>query len=246
MRVRLSKYPKIDYSNILEAVFSLMLRGGMKAEDLIHMCTRSLKRAKARSHLTASEPGELAKAALILDAWHRDRRYLSVDGIPKSVRLLGRAPSVEALVRAHSSREPASKVARHLKDLHLVIPCGRGRYKPTSDIAVLPADNPLVLQHAARALSTFVQTIGQNAAIGSPVSPLIERIAEVPDLPRKHVADFQRFTQLQGHIFLRTINDWLEARRASRLNKTNPAGTVRAGIHTYAYVASKRRGISAL
>lgn len=241
MSVRLAKQPRIDYSNILETVFSLMLGGGMRPQDLVSMCMRSLKCAKASARLRGTDTGELAKAALILDAWHRDRRYLSVDGEPKSVRLLGRAPSVEALVRANARREAASIVARRLKELHLVVPSGRGRYRPASDMAVLPGDNPLVLQHAARALSTFVQTIGRNTGVRRTVAPLIERIAEVPDLPCKHIPDFEEFTQRQGRTFLRTVNDWLEARRVRRSRRRSASSTVRAGIHTYAYVAPRRR-----
>jgi hypothetical protein len=219
-----------------------MLRSGIAPPEVLSACSRSLKRAEAKCR--ADENGEsdgLVAAALVLDAWHRDRRYLNPRGLPRPVRLLGRTPSVEALIRIHMGRAHASEVARRLRDLELVVSSGGSLYKPASDVAILSTRNPLVLQHTAQTLSTLVQTVARNVSSRGSVAPLIERVAEIPDLPRRHLADFQRFTQLQGRTFLRTVNDWLVARRA-KSRRAN--GTVRAGIHTYAYVARKKRGIS--
>jgi hypothetical protein len=230
-----------DYSNVLITIFELMLRSGVRAKELLPLCISSLNRAEARSHLKRKdESGGLVTAALVLDAWHRDRRYLSARGLPRAVRLLGPTPSVEALVRLQKVKEHAADIARHLRAVRLVVPCGGSLYKPASDVAVISARDPLILQHAARALSTLLTTVDQNTSGGRALAPLIERFAEVPDLPRRHIKAFKTFTQAQGLTFLRTINDWLECRRAGRSTRGRVNGTVRAGIHTYAYVAPRR------
>jgi len=217
-----------------------MLSSDLTCEDVLTECKRSVTRAEARSRSRRlRETGGLVSAALVLDAWHRDRRYLTTQGLPKAVRLLGRVPSVEALIRTHTGHRNAADAAKRLRNLHLLVPCGRGLYRPTSDAAVISDREPLVLQHAARALSTLVETVGRNVRRGGSLAPLLERVAEIPDLPRRHIADFQRFTHLQGRTFLRTVNDWLEARRARRNGRVGT--TVRAGIHAYAYVAAARR-----
>ena len=235
----------VDYSSVLESIFELMLSSGLLCEDVLTACKRSVKRAEGRSRSRRlRKTGGLVSAGLVLDAWHRDRRYLTPQGFPKAVRLLGRTPSVEALIRTHTGRRNASDAARRLRKLHLLEPCGRSLYKPKSDAAVISDREPLVLQHAARALSTLVETVGRNVGRGSSLAPLLERVAEIPDLPRRHIADFQRFTHLQGRTFLRTVNDWLEARRARRSGR-GTGTTVRAGIHAYAYVAAARRRASA-
>jgi hypothetical protein len=242
MTARLSKRLELDYSNVLVAIFDLMLTGGIQGTDLLAMCTRALKQAEARvrsGQQTGS--GGLVIAALVLDAWHRDRRYINARAVPRAVRLLGPAPSVEALIRRQQGQKNAADVARHLRTLRLVVPCGGNLYKPSSDVAVISARDPLVLQYAARSLSTLLETVGQNVNRRRNLEPLIERIAEVPDLPRKHIAAFQRFTQIQGRTLLRTVNDWLESRRAQRSPRGGANGTVRAGIHAYAYIASKQR-----
>jgi hypothetical protein len=245
MSNRLSKQLQLDYSNVLVAIFELSFRSGIRAKDLLRVCIRSLKRAESKCRLNRkAESGVLFAAALVVDAWHRDRRYLSARGIPKPLRLFGPAPSVEALVRRQKVPEHASDVARHMKAVQLIVPCGRNLYRPTSDVALISSRDPrdpIVLQYASRALLTLLGTVGQNVSGARNLAPLIERVAEVPDLPRKEIEAFKTFTQLQGRTFIRTINDWLEARRGRRSSWRRANGTVRAGIHTYAYVAPKRR-----
>lgn len=243
MTIAVSKRLQLDYSNVLAAIFELMLRGGIRAKDLLPTCVSALERAEKRAHSGRrhDESGGLVIAALVLDAWHRDRRYLRPGGTPKAVPLFGPAPSVEALIRRQRAQQSASAIARRLRAVQLIVPCGRSLYKPASDSAVISARDPLVLQHAARTLSTLVQTVRQNVSGARTVAPLIERFAEVPDLPKRHVKAFQAFTHVQGRTFLRTINDWLESRRVTRSARKKSNGTVRAGIHTYAYVAPKPR-----
>src|SRR5438132_292773 len=162
MIAKSSKDLELDYSNVLVAIFDLMLAGGIQGTDVLAICTRALKQAeaKARSGHRAGSGG-LASAALVLDAWHRDRRYMDARAVPRAVPLLGPAPSVEALIRRQRGQRNAADVARHLRTLRLVVSCGRNLYRPSSDAAVVSASDPLVLQHAVRALSTLLETVGQ-------------------------------------------------------------------------------------
>lgn len=233
---------EMDCSSVLVALFELMLRGGMRRHQLSSLSEASLEEAEAKARRsTKDRTGELVIAALVLDAWHRDRRYLNVDATPRAVPLLGPAPSVQALVRAQRTGGDTEAAAHRLRTLRLVVRSGGGRYKPTSDVAVVSAHNPVVLQHTTRALAAFLHTVGQNVSPRRTFAPLIERKAEVPDLPQEHVSAFRRFTQVQGRTFLRTINDWLESRRDSNVYVPvkHRKRTVRAGVHTYAYVADR-------
>src|SRR2546421_7749777 len=144
MTATFSKRLKLDYSNVLVAIFDLMLAGGIRSTDLLATCTHALKQAEAKvrsGQQTAS--GGLVIAALVLDAWHRDRRYINARALPRAVRLFGPAPSVEALIRRQRGQRNAAEVARHLRTLRLVVPCGGNLYKPTSDVAVISACDPL-------------------------------------------------------------------------------------------------------
>src|SRR6185437_13768111 len=108
-------------------------------------------------------------------------------------------------------------MVNRLKALKLVVPHAKGMYKPASNVALLTALDPLAIQHVARALSILLATIRKNLVFAKPSQRLIERIAEVPDLPVELVPAFRRFTQQQGYLLLGTVNDWLESRRA-RIN----------------------------
>ena len=229
-----------DYSQALTAIFVFMLNNGVQTGELLAVCTGAMKKAENKARLGSLAPsGGLATASLVLHAWHRDRRYLNGRATPKAIRLLGPAPSVEALIRVQRRRGDAAAIARYLKRLRLVVPCGGSLYRPTSDVAVISRHNPLIFQHAARAVSTLLETVTQNVSNSSRSAPLIERTAEVPDLPRKDVAAFQRFSRHQGRLLLRTVNDWLESRRVRQSIDGDSRSLVRAGVHLYAYVAGR-------
>jgi hypothetical protein len=241
MHAKSTKRLSRDYSRALTALFAFMLDNGLQSKELLAACARALKEAENRARLSSMpSSGGLATASLVLHAWHRDRRYLNGRAAPRAIRLLGPAPSVEALIRVQRRRGDAAAIARHLRRLRLVVPCGRNLYRPASDIAVISKHNPLIFQHAARAISTLLETVTQNVSSSSSHSaPLIERTAEVPDLPKKHVAAFQAFSQRQGLLLLRTMNDWLESRRVRRALGGSRRSLVRAGVHLYAYVAGR-------
>jgi hypothetical protein len=233
-----------DYSQALATIFAFMLSNGFQSRDLSTVCTRALKKAESKARLRKTvSSGELATASLVLHAWHRDRRYLNRKAAPKPIRLFGSAPSVEALIRVQRKTDDPAAMAEHLRQLRLIVPSGRGLYRPTSDAAVISRHNPLVFQHAARALSTLLETVTKNVRGPSRSAPLIERTAEVPDLPKRYVPAFRRFSHHQGWLLLRTINDWLEARCVRRSARPRRGSSVRAGVHLYAYVAKERRAL---
>jgi len=216
-----------------------MRKSGFAEDEVKQTCEEALaNRNKANVADCAST---LAAAALILDAWHRNRRYM-IGTEPRPIPLRGRAPSVEALIRSQSAAGDARVLATYLKSLGLIIRTTRNLYKPCNRMALVNGLDPVIQQYVARSSSTLLATIKHNTSRVGSSSRLIERFAEVPDLPRRNVAEFRRFARIQGWAFLRTLNDWLESRRP-RTPVARGGRTVRAGVHLYAYVqpASERR-----
>jgi hypothetical protein len=187
---------------------------------------------------SADEEIALSTAGRVLDAWHRSRRYTDGAAKPLAVPLLGRSPSVEALVKAESPRRDAIALARRMKSLGLLTRTKEGRFKPAMRVAVITGLNPLIQQYIARSSVTLLNTIKQNVAKPAGSSRLIERFAEVPDLPVRWAAEFRKFSHEQGWAMLKTLNDWLESRRLRRTGGTDRR-TVRAGMHLHAYVDKK-------
>lgn len=204
---------------------------------------KALRTAEIENSLVSPRSNvDLAFAGMILDAWHRNRRYIDSNAQPKAIPLKGKTPSVEALIRAEGVSGDPAALARRLKSLKLVVRFGRNRYKPANRFAIVAEPNSLVQQHAVRSLSSLLKTIKTNLAESRTTSGLIERTAEVPDLPVEWVPDFREFSRAQGWALLSTLNDWLESRRARR--KTRHTGkTTSAGVHVFAYLGppSRRR-----
>jgi hypothetical protein len=228
-----------EYERVLTAVFGLLIRCGVRERGVSAIASRALKVAirKAMS-LGQFGGGELSTFSLVLDAWHRDRRYLTSRGKPRAVPLLGPAPSVEALVRSQGPMLDAVDLAYRVRSLRLIIPCSGSSYRPIGDTALV-SDGPIILQHAARCLMSLIETVEDNLKVAPTSAPMLERSAEVPDLPAECVDDFQQFSRLQGAMFARTINDWLETRRARDKTAADRENgrAVRAGVHVHAYVA---------
>lgn len=229
-----------EYERVLAAVFGLLIHCGIRHSVISTLARRAFKSATARARAFGeSGGGELATFSLVLDAWHRNRRYLTVRGKPKAVPLLGRGLSVEALIRTEGSQFDAVALAHRLQSLHLITRCSGNRYRPSSDTALVSIYGPTVLQYVAHCLMALLETVEDNLRGAPALPPLLERFAEVPDLPHECIRSFQEFSQVQGTIFLRTINDWLETRRA-RVPAAKGRKNVRAGVHVHAYVVQPK------
>jgi hypothetical protein len=229
------------YQQLLTAVFEFMIIGGMRSPAILKVAVRALRAAEAENSLLSPRKNvDLVFAGMILDAWHRNRRYVDSAAHPKAIPLRGKTPSVEALIRAEGVAGDPVALVRRLKSLKLIVRSGRSRYKPASRFAVVAEPNSLVQQHAVRSLSTLLKTIKENLAAAQTSKGLIERTAEVPDLPVEYVAEFRDFARSQGWALLSTLNDWLESRRARR-KRGKTCETVGAGVHVFAYLGDPTR-----
>jgi hypothetical protein len=127
-----------EYREILAAIIEFMFASGLGTKDVVATAKEAVQRAKVAGRgLKAEMPGGLALAALVLDAWHRERVYLTQSRRPRAIRLRGPAPSLEALIKSQSGRFRAALVLRGLVSHKLIVPCGNGLFKPTSDVALL-------------------------------------------------------------------------------------------------------------
>lgn len=227
-----------DYVGLLKSVFYFLLDAGADLSDIRAIADRAISEAAQRNKRTSHRDDiDLAIASRVLDSWHRNNRYIDDNAKPKAIPLYGRAPSVEALVKLENgSRNPVDFV-RRLRSSGFLLRSAASSYKPVARIAVVGGINPLIQQYVAHSSAMLLRTIRYNASASRRRPRLIERFAEVPDLPARYVAEFREFTQEQGWAMLRTVNDWLELRRARRTGKSG-IRTVRAGLHLYAYMDS--------
>lgn len=230
----------VDYTELLASVFEFMLAAGFRKTDIARAIADGMRRVEQQKVRSPRGRTQLLTAALILDAWHKKRRYLTSDAEPKAMRLFGPAPSVEALVRAEQPGADARALAQRLRALKLVVRVGPDRYKPTASEVVARDPDWIMRQHAARSCATLLGTIRHNVGKSRGGQKLIERFAEIPDLPVSLAPRFRSFVNAQGAVLLNTVNDWLHARRRQRRGR--PGGPqARAGIHIFAYFEPQRR-----
>lgn len=229
-----------DYERVLAGVFGLLIHCGADRQAISVLTDRAFASAVARARsFSESGGGELAVFGLVLDAWHRNRLYLTARGKPKAIPLLGGAPSVQALIREQGPQFETAELARRIQSLRLISRSAGNRYRPSGDTALVSIYSPIVLQYVAHCLMSLLETVEDNLRGAPSVPPLFERSAVVPDLPAECIESFQQFSRFQGAIFLRTINDWLEMRRA-RIPPAKTRKYVRAGVHVHAYIAQSR------
>ncbi len=222
-----------------------MLASGLEASELRDACSQSIKEAASGTRNGSKlEVAGLITAARVLDEWHRNRRYLSRKPAPKAIPLLGPAPSVEALCRARRGPRNAAIVARRLRELQLVVPCGKGLYKPAGEAALISKDHPFIRQNTVRGISWLLDTVRRNISDSKNSEPLIERFAEVADLPRRHLPSFRRFSQMQGSLLLRNHQRLARITTSAAHVWERQGGAcpcTRAGIHVFAFTSPRRQ-----
>jgi hypothetical protein len=225
-----------EYVRLMRSMFDFLLTSGMEVSTVRGIVERAFTEAGERNR-RALRRGDfgLATAGRVLDRWHRSRKYTTETASPRAIPLLGRAPSVEALVRAENAGVDCAAFARRLNALGFLVRVEGRRYRPAARIAVVAGLSPLIQEYVARSSSTLLQTIRHNVSSRGGTQKLIERFAEVPDLPAGSAAAFRRFSTEQGWAMLDRMNDWLESRRVHRSSRRS-GRTVRAGVHLYAYV----------
>ena len=200
-----------EYVRLMKSMFEFLLTSGMEVKAIRGIVERALIDEGERGR-RALYPGDfgLATAGRVLDRWHRSRRYTTERAVPRAIPLLGRAPSVEALVRSENARVDSAEFARRLKSLGFLIRAEGSRYKPAARIAVVAGLNPLIQEYVARSSSTLLQTIRHNISLPNRSQKLIERFAEVPDLPagcetafrEAHLQDLQHLLELEFDLRL--------------------------------------------
>jgi hypothetical protein len=231
------KQARREYERALTALFGLLIHCGVGHKSILVMADHAFKSAVAKTRDYRMPGGdELANIGLVLDAWHRDRRYLTSKGKPRAVPLLGRVPSVEALIRTQGRHLDAIGMAHRIRSLELIRSCFGNRYRPIGDAALVSTYGPTVLHYVARCLTSLLDTVEHNIRGVPDRLPLLERTAEVPTLPVEYLESFRKFSESQGSVFMRTINDWLETRRV-RAPVAGAHTAVRAGVHLYVFVS---------
>ena len=198
-----------------------------------------MKSLHAGRKMFIGDSTDSAASAAAIQRWYIERRLTTSDGSPKPLRLFGRAPSVEHLLRRDKSTTPARTIAAELVRLRLLKRTRKGEYIPTGRHIIIHRHHPFTYEQHAQTMVRLLKTVKHNAsAIGSK-EVLIERCARVKQLPHRKLQAFRDFTNQQGEVFIDSINDWLESHNTLETVRRR-SNVTEAGVHVFAFTGTKR------
>lgn len=235
------KVPEKDYYyRILGSVVSFLRSSGLSCADIKEAISDVLEReeTKGKQKRTSSSLGGNADTvfALVLHRWYREPGLLDEEAQPRPIKLLGRYPSVEALISAENPEVTSKKLVSAMLGSGLIRKVKAGQYLPASRIATVSSLHPMLVEHVTNSLVRYLETVRQNTSSKRSSPTLIERYTHVPDLDVSDIEEFRDFAQLHGTGFLASVDDWLEKRRTKNKKSKGVAKGVSAGIHVFAYV----------
>ncbi|MGE0580854.1 MAG: DUF6502 family protein [Steroidobacteraceae bacterium] len=223
------------FCGILHAVYLVMLRSGLSKQGVAAISNVAQAEASNQLRSKAIDDPHLSEViASALHSWYHRRIYLSAQGKPRALSLRNGNRSLASLIRGEDDKIEASKVLMAMKRLQLLRKTKAGLYLPTRRFATIARLDPVLAEHVCNSLGRLLSTVNFNIRESKSDARFIERSAQVQDLPRHRLDEFRDFANAQGEVFVSTINDWLESRRASSTRGVR-VGKARAGVHVFAF-----------
>ena len=215
-------------------LFGLQLRTGTSVRALRKLVAECLTAASSDASRAKLEKGlDLHRLGSVLRTWHRETRYLTREGLPRSLGLNGKS-SICSLIVTHYPRGKVGAVVSKLKQTGLIEETSGHRWVPTAKHARISELTQETLAHVSEGVARFIETVTQNAAAQTKEDLLFERSCKVTRLPRSEASALREFARQQAFTFLIAMDDWLES-RVARIQKGRKESCT-AGVFTFAYI----------
>jgi hypothetical protein len=234
----LARQAERDIQRAVVTMFALKLRAGATPTELKRFVATCLSEA-IRTHKPQAQRQMiwLYQIARVLRTWHLETRFLTASGRPKPLKLVG-TNGLQSLIRVHFPNPAVTLVLKTMRENGLVRLRKTGHWIPTSRYARTPKPTIELLSHFAEGVSRFAETVGRNTTSRRKGELLLEKAAQVSDLPRKDAKAFRKYAQMQGMAFLAAIDDWLESRSHNRPKRKGDVCS--AGVFAFAFVDDEK------
>lgn len=223
-----------DIKRAVITMLSLKLRSGASPQEMKKFVSECL--AQSLRSYTPKSKGEMVwlyEVARILRTWHLETEYLTEGGGPKPLKLGGKR-GLRSLILCHFPPQMVNTVFATMRRNGLIKSRRAGYWTPTSRYARTPKPTVELLSHFAEGVSRLAETVGKNLSSKKAGNLLLERAAQVCDLPISEAQAFRRYAHSQGMAYLTAIDDWLETR--SRKAKGESKRVCHAGVFTFAFI----------
>lgn len=218
---------------MLRPLLRVLLATGLSKRALIDVCARSVERLSRRA--TAARIRALPHYEPLVNIvahWANNVGYLE-SGKPMRLRMVGKRPSFETLVKSVAPSLSASTVLGALRRRRIV------KVNRTGDVELLsrfcPArsngavDIESVTKMAIDFLRTYELNLLENPRMGE---GLFQRFAQKHNSDERLAPVFNRHVREQGQLFLESIDEWL-VRHQPKRGSTRRKKKVRLGVGIY-------------
>jgi hypothetical protein len=221
-------------------ICELMRNAGLSVRETEKLLRQGLSSGFATSENATKEAWRISRLADVCARWHIESDFVGKDGQPKPLRWNGKSGTLMKLVRRVVGPKDGREVIRDLLSHRLLRQAGSGSWIPKSKV-VAPAGfaSPQV-SRTATMLNWLLTTVSYNSRLRYKGDVLLEVMAKVPRLPLSEVSRFRKFSKAQGISFIKTIDDWLEARNLGR-TQTPKRPYREVGVIAFAFMQEKGR-----
>jgi hypothetical protein len=224
----------------LVQIFALQMRQG-KSTEVVNQGARKciLDAAKAvQISRAGNDDSGVQRFGSLLRTWHRETRYLSDEGFPRSLGVEGKH-GLKGLICSQYPKDQFSTIFRALKNAGLIKQDKKGKWFPTTRHAVFPTLSAELLVHFSEGVARFIETMTRNVTARNKSEVLFERSSKVQKLPISKAGEFRNFVNAQALTFLEAVDDWLESHveegKSSRERKCS------AGVFAFAFLDELQR-----
>lgn len=241
-KVDKSRYDLELFEKLVQSVALFLVSQGAKKSAISTSLSRALARAEKLSENAGSLQTLYVEISKVLHAWHQHPSYVDTEACPIPLRLRGREPSIETLLRHANTRAPLGKIVDSLKSQKLIRLKRPGYFLPTASVARIRTNGPELTGYIGQSVLQLISTLHAN--YGNEAGyPLLERAAIVQDLPAREIPRFRQYSAEQGESLIASTNSWLETRRMRGSQAASRSdGVVTAGVHVFAFVTPSPRG----
>ena len=218
---------------MLKPLLRVLLATGLSQSELVDICARSVDRlSESATPVRLRSLPHHEHLVNIIAHWVNNTAYLE-SGKPMRLRIVGKRPSFEGLVRSVSPSFSPSLVLGALKRRRVV------RVHRSGEVELLSrfcpgrsngaVDIELITKMAIDFLRTFELNLLENPRMGE---GLFQRFAQKVNSDKRLAPVFNRHVREQGQLFLENIDEWLVRHQPKRAS-TRPKKRVRLGVGIY-------------
>jgi hypothetical protein len=172
------------------------------------------------------------RAARVIAAWRRDRKFLDAEGKPAALPMAGSDVSFSELVKRFSGDVPVRATLDELIRVGAVERLEDGRVRLLTRTYVPEHSDADKLHILGTDVALLITTIDHNLN-HSPIGPFFQRKVAYNNLPDEVLPDFRKHSAKKAQFFLESLDRWLAQRDRDVTPTVKGTGRNQAGIGIY-------------